>query len=113
MEWKELLPYLGVPGVMLLGALYSLHKGWFVTKRESDKQDVMWQKRLEDCNDTWKARYQEMNKVWSVQDQRMEQTASFWRDIALPLMHIARKATQTSKDATTALAEVVRKDGPS
>lgn len=112
-QWKELVPYLGVPGVMLLSALLVIHKGWFKTKRECDGMDAMWKARYDDMvkakDDEIASKEEQIKNIRADKDDQIK----VWKELAIPILHVAERATNAASSATEALAKNDQQSGGS
>ena len=99
MRIQQLIPYLGVPGTMLVVLVWALAKGWLITGREVAKD-------LQGCQDVeedLRKRLAERDREWQERYELMTQEKNFWRDAALKNLEILETATKTAKAASEKL----------
>jgi hypothetical protein len=98
--WKQLFPYLGIPGVMLLILAILLHKGILITKRESDELKAECEKHSlakDKIIEIYKNRVEEIKIEATQRLTEMKDEIVLWRNTAIPLLKVAEKSTSTTK----------------
>jgi hypothetical protein len=103
---KNLIPYIGVPGVMLLVMIYALHKKWIVMGSHVSELNVSKEQYVAFMQKSYEAALLEKKAICD----KMEEDKDKWENMALRSLHVADAAVKTTeKGAELAEKGLVRK----